>query len=199
MLEARDVTFYYRGRKKSPGLYLVNLSVARGVGVGINGPSGRGKTTLCRLLAGYERPRAGKVLLDGRALDSFRGVCPVQMIWQHPETVADPLLPLGKTLEEAGAVEPRLMEALHIEEGWLTRYPAELSGGELQRFCLARALHPSVRYLLCDEISAMLDLVTQAQIWNFLLEEAERRQLGLLIVSHSDALLGRLCTRIVEL
>ena len=199
MLEARDVTFYYRGRKKSPVLDQVNLSVAPGERVGLKGPSGRGKTTLCRLLAGYERPRAGKVLLDGRALDSFRGVCPVQMIWQHPETVADPLLPLGKTLEAAGAVEPRLMEALHIEEGWLTRYPAELSGGELQRFCLARALHPSVRYLLCDEISAMLDLVTQAQIWNFLLEEAERRQLGLLIVSHSDALLGRLCTRIVEL
>ena len=199
MLEARDVTFYYRGRKKSPVLDQVNLSVAPGERVGLKGPSGRGKTTLCRLLAGYERPRAGKVLLDGRALDSFRGVCPVQMIWQHPETVADPLLPLGKTLEEAGSVEPRLMEALHIEEGWLTRYPAELSGGELQRFCLARALHPSVRYLLCDEISAMLDLVTQAQIWNFLLEEAERRQLGLLIVSHSDALLGRLCTRIVEL
>ena len=199
MLEARDVTFYYRGRKKSPVLDQVNLSVAPGERVGLKGPSGRGKTTLCRLLAGYERPRAGKVLLDGRALDSFRGVCPVQMIWQHPETVADPLLPLGKTLEEAGAVEPRLMEALHIEEGWLTRYPAELSGGELQRFCLARALHPSVRYLLCDEISAMLDLVTQAQIWNFLLEEAERRQLGLLIVSHSDALLGRLCTRIMEL
>ena len=199
MLEARDVTFYYRGRKKSPVLDQVNLSVAPGERVGLKGPSGRGKTTLCRLLAGYERPKAGEVLLDGKAVTSFRGVCPVQMIWQHPETVADPLLPLGKTLEEAGAVEPRLMEALHIEEGWLTRYPAELSGGELQRFCLARALHPSVRYLLCDEISAMLDLVTQAQIWNFLLEEAERRQLGLLIVSHSDALLGRLCTRIVEL
>ena len=138
MLEARDVTFYYRGRKKSPVLDQVNLSVAPGERVGLKGPSGRGKTTLCRLLAGYERPRAGKVLLDGRALDSFRGVCPVQMIWQHPETVADPLLPLGKTLEEAGAVEPRLMEALHIEEGWLTRYPAELSGGELQRISIAR-------------------------------------------------------------
>ena len=199
MLEAREVTFYYRGRKKAPVLENVSLTIAPGERVGLKGPSGRGKTTLCRLLAGYERPKAGEVLLDGKAVTSFRGVCPVQMIWQHPETVVDPLLPLGKTLEEAGPVEPRILRALHIEEGWLTRYPAELSGGELQRFCLARALHPSVRYLLCDEISAMLDLVTQAQIWDFLLEEAKNRSLGLLIVSHSDQLLKKLCTRMAEL
>ena len=199
MLEAREVTFYYRGRKKAPVLENVSLTIAPGERVGLKGPSGRGKTTLCRLLAGYERPKAGEVLLDGKAVTSFRGVCPVQMIWQHPETVVDPLLPLGKTLEEAGPVEPRILGALHIEEGWLTRYPAELSGGELQRFCLARALHPSVRYLLCDEISAMLDLVTQAQIWDFLLEEAKNRSLGLLIVSHSDQLLKKLCTRMAEL
>ena len=91
------------------------------------------------------------------------------------------------------------MDALHIEAGWLDRFPAELSGGELQRFCLARALHPATRFLLCDEISAMLDLVTQAQIWQFLLEEARRRQLGLLVVSHSDGLLQRVCTRIETL
>ena len=121
------------------------------------------------------------------------------MVWQHPETVVDPLLKLGTTLKETGAVEKRLMEALHIEEGWLDRFPSELSGGELQRFCLARALHPATRFLLCDEISAMLDLVTQAQIWNFLLEEASRRDLGLLIVSHNGALLEKVCTRIVEL
>ena len=81
----------------------------------------------------------------------------------------------------------------------MERFPSELSGGELQRFCLARALMPGTRFLLCDEISAMLDLVTQAQIWNFLLEEAEKRDLGILIVSHNEALMERLCTRIVEL
>lgn len=120
----------------------------------------------------------------------------MQMVWQHPETVVDPLLTLGRTLNEAGAVEERLLDALHIEPDWLSRYPSELSGGELQRFCLARALNPAVRFLLCDEISAMLDLVTQAQIWNFLLDEAGRRDLGLLIVSHDDALLERVCTRV---
>lgn len=196
ILEARDVTFYYRGRRHTPVLENFSISVSSGERVGLKAPSGRGKTTLCRLLAGYEKPAKGQVLLDGRPVREYRGVCPVQMVWQHPETVVDPLLTLGKTLNEAGAVEHRLLDALHIEPGWLTRYPSELSGGELQRFCLARALNPKVRFLLCDEISAMLDLVTQAQIWKFLLEEAQRRGLGMLVVSHDEALLEKVCTRV---
>ena len=196
ILEARDVTFYYRGRRHTPVLENFSISVSSGERVGLKAPSGRGKTTLCRLLAGYEKPAKGQVLLDGRPVREYRGVCPVQMVWQHPETVVDPLLTLGKTLNEAGAVEQRLLDALHIEPGWLTRYPSELSGGELQRFCLARALNPEVRFLLCDEISAMLDLVTQAQIWKFLLEEAQRRGLGMLVVSHDEALLDKVCTRV---
>ena len=196
ILEARDVTFYYRGRRHTPVLENFSISVSSGERVGLKAPSGRGKTTLCRLLAGYEKPAKGQVLLDGRPVREYRGICPVQMVWQHPETVVDPLLTLGRTLNEAGTVEERLLDALHIEPGWLTRYPSELSGGQLPRVCLARALNPAVRFLLCDEVSAMLDLVTQAQIWNFLLEEAQRRGLGLLVVSHDDALLERVCTRV---
>ena len=91
------------------------------------------------------------------------------------------------------------MEKLHIEREWMERYPSELSGGELQRFCLARALRPETKILLCDEITAMLDLVTQAQIWEFLLEESRRREMGMLVVSHSEALLEKVCTRIITL
>lgn len=199
VLEARNVTFYYRGRKKSPVLKDYNIAVRPGERVGLMAPSGRGKTTLCRLLAGYERPRSGEVVLDGKPVADYRGVCPVQMVWQHPETAVDPLLRLGETLAETGGIDRRLQEALHIEEEWLDRFPSELSGGELQRFCLARALHPQTRFLLCDEISAMLDLVTQAQIWNFLLEEAGRREMGMLVVSHSEVLLERVCTRITAI
>lgn len=198
ILEADHITFYYR-RKDVPVLTDISLSVTSGERVGLKAPSGRGKTTLCRLLAGYERPVKGQVLLDGKLLKDYRGICPVQMVWQHPETVVDPLLRLKTTLDEAGHVEQRLLDHLHIEEEWLDRYPSELSGGELQRFCLARALRSEVKFLLCDEISAMLDLVTQAQIWNFLLEEARRRDLGMLIVSHDDALLSQVCTRVETL
>ena len=195
-LEARDITFRYPRRGSGPVLEGVSLTLAPGERLGLFAPSGRGKTTLCKLLAGYERPGRGEVLLDGLPLPRYRGPCPVQLIGQHPETMLDPLLPLGRSLEEAGPADPRLLDELHIQPGWLTRYPGELSGGELQRFCIARALGPATRYLLCDEITAMLDLITQAQIWEFLLREGERRGLGLLIVSHNRPLLQRLCTRV---
>lgn len=199
MLEGHDLTFFYRGRKKTPVIDGLDLTISPGERVGLRGPSGRGKTTLCKLLAGYERPVRGKVLLDGRPIREYRGFCPVQMIWQHPETVVDPLLRMKQTMEEAGDIEERLLEKLHVNKEWMDRYPSELSGGELQRFCLARALRAETKYLLCDEITAMLDLVTQAQIWEFILEEAERREIGMLIVSHSEALLKKVCTRIITL
>ena len=198
-LEAHNLTFYYRNRKKKPVIDGLDLTISPGERIGLKGPSGRGKTTLCKLLAGYERPKQGEVLLDGRAVREYRGVCPVQMLWQHPETVVDQLLKLKETMVEAGGIEERLLENLHIEREWLERYPAELSGGELQRFCLARALRPETRILLCDEITAMLDLVTQAQIWEFLLEETQKREMGILVVSHSDALMEKVCTRIITL
>ena len=199
ILETHNLTFYYRNRKKNPIIDRFELTISPGERVGLKGSSGRGKTTLCRLLAGYERPKKGEILLDGRPVGQYRGACPVQMVWQHPETVVDPLLRLRETLAEAGDIEEQMMEKLHIEKEWLERYPAELSGGELQRFCLARALRPETKILLCDEITAMLDLVTQAQIWEFLLEEAERRKMGMLVVSHSEALLEKVCTRIITL
>lgn len=216
-LEARDVTFYYPGKKKHPVLDHVNLTIAPGERVGLKGKSGRGKTTLCRLLAGYEAPKGGQILLDGKEVRAYRGVCPVQMIWQHPETAVDPRLRMKETLAEAGIRlsgtitsnpaendeetlrDRELLDRLGIREEWLDRFPSELSGGELQRFCLARVLRPGVRFLLCDEITAMLDLVTRAWIWNCLMEEAKKRGLGLLVVSHDEKLLGKVCTRVVEL
>lgn len=199
ILQAKDITFYYGKRKKHPVIDNFSLSIETGERVGLFGASGRGKTTLCRLLAGYERPKSGEALLDGRAVAGLRGACPVQMVWQHPETAADPLLKLKETLDEGGGVQERILKELYIQKAWLDRYPTELSGGELQRICLARALAPTTKFLLCDEMTAMLDLAAQAQIWDFVLRESRRRGIGLLVVSHSRALLEKVCTRIMQI
>lgn len=197
MLEARGLFFSYKNRaSKKQVLEHACITINRGEIVGLSAPSGAGKTTLCKLLSGYEKPDSGLILLEGRTLLSYRGFCPVQMIWQHPEHAVDPLLTLGETLNEAGSPDAGVIDGLGIEREWLARYPSELSGGELQRICIARALRPPLRFLLCDEATAMLDLATQAQIWNFLLAVAERRNIGLLVVSHSAALLAQLCSRI---
>ncbi|MCI8436766.1 MAG: ATP-binding cassette domain-containing protein [Lawsonibacter sp.] len=197
ILEAKDLTFRYPRQRGGAAVERVSLTLRSGERVGLSAPSGRGKTTLCKLLAGWERPERGQVLLDGAPLPS-QGFCPVQLLWQHPEEAVDPLLRLGTTLYEAGPVDPAAAEGLGIQPGWLERYPMELSGGELQRICVVRALGPELKFLLCDEASAMLDLVTQARLWRFLLAQAEERNLGLLVVSHDRPLLEQVCTRILS-
>ena len=139
--------------------------------MGITAPSGFGKTTFCKILAGYELPDSGRVLLDKKPLSAYGTYCPVQMVWQHPELSVNPKLKMREVIKEGDGVEERIIRGLGIEPDWMNRYPGELSGGELQRFCIARALGGQTRFLLADEISTMLDLITQSQIWNFLLEE----------------------------
>lgn len=198
MLEARNVTFCYdkNGRNIVENFSIQADSSQR---TGLVAPSGFGKTTICKLLGGYEKPDAGEILLDGKPLSSYGRYCLVQMIWQHPEQVINPRLRMRKVLEEGDHVEERVIRELGIEDAWLNRYPAELSGGELQRFCIARVLGERTRFLLADEISTMLDLITQSQIWNFLMEECGRRKIGLLAVSHSEPLLQQVCTKMIRL
>lgn len=113
MLEARDITFGYPGAK--PLYSGFSLQVEPGERVALQAPSGFGKTTLCRVLAGFERPQTGQVLVDGQPLPR-RGVCPVQLIQQHPEQAVDPRLRMRKTLAEAGEVPQQLLDDLGIRD-----------------------------------------------------------------------------------
>lgn len=197
ILEARDISFSYE-RKGAELFSNIKFKVENNERVWVPGPSGYGKTTLCKILAGYLEPCKGQILLDGKPLPK-KGYCPVQMIWQHPELSVNPRLKMKEVLREGDRIPERIVEGLGIEKDWLNRYPAELSGGELQRFCIARALGEKTKFLLADEISTMLDLITQSQIWNFLIREVSDREIGLLVVSHSEPLLEKLCSRIINL
>jgi peptide/nickel transport system ATP-binding protein len=196
MLTVEQLTYAYPGQQ--PVLQNLDLAVEKTERVALAAPSGAGKTTLCKLLAGYLQPTAGRILLDGEPLPK-RGLCPVQMIWQHPERAVDPRMRMQATLAEAGEVAPELRERLGIKDAWLSRYPHELSGGELQRFCIARALATRPRFIIADEISTMLDALTQVQIWHVLMEEVQQSGIGLIFVTHSTALADRLATRTVDL
>ncbi len=196
MLEARDITFGYK--KGHPVLEDFSAQFGRDERVCISAASGVGKTTLCRLLAGYLKPQAGHILLDGSPLPAA-GVCPVQLIGQHPEHAFDPHLRIETSLKEGGPADEHLAESLGIKEAWMKRYPHELSGGELMRLSICRALMSHPTYVVADEISAMLDAVTQAYIWDFLINEAHARDMGIILVSHSPALAARVATRTLEL
>ena len=204
VLEARHLTFAYR--RGRPVIRDLSFVVNPGERVALEAPSGAGKTTLCRLLAGYLEPDAGDVLVGVAPLvpvARLRGeASPVQLLWQHPEQVFDPNLRLGMSLGEAGApsaVLDDLRARLGVRDAWLERFPHELSGGELTRLAVVRALAARPRALIVDEATAMLDALTQAQVWHALLELQVRDGWGLVFVSHSPDLVARLATRHVQL
>ena len=196
-LEAKNISFRY-DRKEPCVLNNISLGVERGERLVLFAPSGYGKTTLVKLMAGYLEPTEGQILLDGKPLPT-KGICPVQLIYQHPEKAINPRWKLKRVLEESGRMRDDVLDAFGIERAWLDRFPRELSGGELQRFCVARALMSGAQYLICDEISTMLDVITQAQIWNKILDEAQKRNMGLVAVTHNLALAKRVCTKVYDL
>ena len=105
---------------------------------------------------------------------------------------------MRRVLAEAPAPFDGLIDELGIQEKWLNRYPHQLSGGELQRFCLARVLNPHTRFLIVDEMTAMLDAVTQAAIWQVLLNVVTDHQMGLIVITHEQAIIDRVCHRTIS-
>ena len=200
-LEAKNLGFRYGANGKWLFKEL-NLIIHSGERIGIVASSGFGKSTLAKLLAGYEKPVEGEILLDGAPLPK-RGFSPVQLIYQHPENAINPRWRMKQVLAESNSLENStsdlLLHNIGIETAWLERFPRELSGGELQRFCIARALSEGTKFLLADEISTMLDVITQAQIWDLILNEVKNRNLGLLVVTHNPALANRVCERVIDL
>lgn len=194
-LEAKNITFSYTKKRKI--LDNISLSIEAGERVALVGPSGCGKSTLSQILAGYQKPDRGEILFEGRSLPTG-SYCPVQLIYQHPEKAINPRWKLGRTLTEAWEPDEKFLDEMGIEREWLNRYPVELSGGEMQRFCIARAMGPETKFVIADEMSTMLDVITQAQIWELMLNIVEKRKMGMLVVTHNPLLAERICTRVIE-
>lgn len=203
-LEARGLSFAFPcGRSLFRGL---DLTIRPGERVALEAPSGTGKTTLCRLLSGYLEPTAGSVRVDGAPLAPVSRLhgqaSPVQLLWQHPEQAFDPRMRMGESLAEVSAGHGELESlrcAFGVRDEWLSRLPHELSGGELMRFAMVRALATRPSYLIADETTAMLDAVTQAELWHVLLDLQGRDGWGLVLVSHSPDLVRRVATRRIRL
>lgn len=195
-LEAKNIGFGYH--QNSWIFKHISLAVESGEIVALTGNSGCGKTTLAKVLAGYEKPREGRVELNGKA-NTFAGYNPVQLIFQHPEKSVNPRWRIRDTVNEGWPVDQELLCRLGIEEAWMNRWPNELSGGELQRFCVARALSPSTQFIIADEMTTMLDAITQAQIWEVVLDLVKQRNMGMIIVSHEEKLIKRICDRVIDL
>ena len=195
-LKASKINFKYNEDRYV--LKDIDFYVNSGEVVGLVAPSGFGKTTLAKILAGYITPESGEVVIEGCRREK-NGFNPVQLIFQHPEKSVNPKWKMKKIINESFTPSKELIEAMGIKEGWMNRWPSELSGGELQRFCVIRALSPKTRFLIADEMTTMLDAITQAQIWNVVLDYARKNDIGVVVISHEKALVEKICDRVVNL
>ncbi|MBR2557057.1 MAG: ATP-binding cassette domain-containing protein [Methanobrevibacter sp.] len=193
-LKAENISFSYN--KKREILKDVSLSLSSDKIIGLIGDSGSGKSTLCKIIAGYITNYSGNVTLDGKPIPD-KDFYPVQLIFQHPEKTMNPKWKMEKVLNESWNPPQDLKDTFGLKDSWLTRWPNELSGGELQRFSILRALNPKTKFIVADEISTMLDAVTQVQIWDALISHAKANNIGILAVSHDPELLEVVCDDIL--
>lgn len=177
----------------------VDICIKANTILGLQGFSGSGKTTLGKVLAGYLEPFTGKVEVDGEVYSKkTKGFHPVQIIHQHPEKSINPRWKMKEVLQEADIDREEIMNIFQIKEEWLDRWSTELSGGELQRFCIARAFDKRTRYIIADEITTMLDGITQAELWKKIIALCKERNIGLMIISHEQSLLEKVCDKVID-
>ena len=187
MLDVKN--FSYRYGMNAPVLQNISLHIADGERLALLGLSGRGKSTLALLLAGYLPLQEGSIALDGAALPKG-GYNPIQLIYQHPEKAMDPRWKVKDSLREAWDVPDELLRAIGAEPDWLTRWPNELSGGQRQALTLLMATLVKPNLLLLDEHTAALDPKTAAKVLELTQQIVAEDQLTTLMITHNmkDAL-----------
>ncbi|MFJ3929881.1 ABC transporter ATP-binding protein [Streptomyces sp. NPDC090029] len=212
MIELDQITAGYD--RRTPVVRGASLRLAPGEAVGLLGPSGCGKSTLARVAALLHRPEAGRLTIDGEPVRAWRHRAPrrlrtaIGVVFQQPRLAADPRLrlvdliaePLRATGRREGAARraAELAETVGLTGELLRRRPHEVSDGQLQRACLARALVLRPRLLVCDEMTAMLDASTTAALVAAVESYRAADGAGLLAVGHDRVLLGRWCDRTAE-
>ena len=191
----------------------VHLTVGHGEVVGLVGESGSGKSTLANLVLGLLTPDEGEIRFDGRPIGSWledgrRYRAAVQAVFQQPMSALDRRRTVGWSIAEPLVIHrigdkrsraAKVTELLHqvgLEPGLAGRLPREMSGGQLQRVNIARALALEPRLLVCDEPVSALDVSVQAQILNLFLDIQERSGTAMLFVAHDLAVVRHLADRI---
>ncbi|MBV0895775.1 ATP-binding cassette domain-containing protein [Microbacterium sp. NC79] len=193
----------------------ISLQLEAGTCLGIVGESGAGKSTLGRLALRLIDADAGTIELDGRNLMSMRPKTlraerrNMQMIFQDPYSSVDPRMTIAQSVyeplrahhmdtdESPERAVARLLDAVGLAQNYAKRYPAELSGGQLQRVSIARALAVRPKLIVCDEPVTALDVSVRAQVINLLLDLKDEFGLAYLFISHDLSVVQTIADRVM--
>ena len=218
LIDVDDVYFHYPRATLGSGdegwtLKGISLEVNPGSTLGIVGESGSGKSTLVRVMCGLLRNQRGTVRFEGRDIGEFRGdgVSELrrknQIVFQNPRRSLDPRMTIRRSVSEPiRALQGRkpdddelaaTLEKVGLGRHVLSRFPHQLSGGQLQRVGIARALSVDPTVLYADEPVSALDVSVQAQVLNLLMDLREQLGLTLVMVSHDLGVVSRMCEEIV--
>jgi len=216
LVEARGVHFRYPSARRSGESWTiedVDVAIDRGSSVGIVGESGSGKSTLVRVLCGLLHHETGRVEFDGREIaewlrsDSRELRRRNQIVFQSPRRSLDPRMTIARSLKEpVRAIERRSptpdelvawLARVGLAADVLPRFPHQLSGGQLQRVSIARALSLGPDVLYADEPTSALDVSVRAQVLNLLMQLRAELGLTLVMVSHDLAVISRMCEHLV--
>jgi ABC-type glutathione transport system ATPase component len=209
------VTVRYRGNDGTPAVRAASIGVRVGEIVGVVGESGSGKTSLAMALAGLSHHTGGRVEGEidvlgsdiasaGRA-ELRRLRAEVQVVFQSPHASLDPRQSVRRGLRELRAIQrertnwitdEELMDRVHLAPELLARYPHQLSGGQAQRVCIARALLVRPSVLIADEPTSGLDVSVQARVLSLLGELRDRDGVSILFISHDLNVVRMLCDRV---
>lgn len=216
MLRVEGLSKTYRtgllSRQRTSVVDQVSFEVGKHEIFGLLGESGCGKTTIGKMIVRLLPPTAGRILvgdtditrLQGRQLRAYWPR--LQMIFQDPRSSLNPRMRVGDSLVEglklAGHAGP-LDQAAHdlaqqvgVRTEILRRYPHEVSGGEIQRIVIARALSLKPAVLVADEPTSNLDMSVQAQVLHLLKDVQQRLQIPCVLISHDIHVMQRMCQRV---
>ncbi|MFD3565876.1 ATP-binding cassette domain-containing protein [Streptomyces sp. NPDC058667] len=216
-LVVEDLTVVFgHGSRTRTVLDRVSVGVRAGQTLGLVGESGSGKSTVAKTIVGINRPRSGRITLDGRDLSGLKGRDltaarrRIQLVSQDPYASLNPRMTVGRAIAEAvdpvradtrkhAATVTRWLETVALDASAADRYPHEFSGGQRQRIAVARALAVEPEVVIADEITSALDCSVQAEVLNLLAELRQTLDLTMVFISHDLAVVRHVSDEVAVL
>ncbi|WP_198294945.1 ABC transporter ATP-binding protein [Brachyspira pilosicoli] len=208
------------GKERQTVLNNVSFYLKKGECLGIIGESGSGKSTLGKVILGLQRPENGIVIIDNINLYKYKNKMnkklryDISVVFQDYVSSVNPRFTVMRTLDEAINVHTintgehldkinrrnmaiELLTNVGLDESFLQRYPHELSGGQLQRICIARAVAVHPKIILLDEAVSSLDVSTQTQLMDYLIKLRNIYGFSYIFITHDLSTITYLCDRVL--